>query len=86
MVYFVEEAAIDQKSAISDTGLKPAAIVENNQPALQNIAQNLDNSTPTNRRVSQKVVFALGLLQESLDMEDLTNFAATREVPQGWSP
>lgn len=77
-------SAIEQKSAISDTGLTPAAIVENNQPALQNIAQNLDNSTPSNR-ISQKVVFALGLLQESLDMEDLTNFAATGEVPQGWN-
>ena len=78
-------SAIKQQPAIYDAELKSTEIDENNQLVSENIAENQDNSTPSNRRVSQKVVFALGLLQESLDMDDLTNFAATGEVPRGWN-
>ena len=78
-------SAIKQKPAIYDTQLQPAATLENNQLVSENIAENPDNFTPSNRRVSQKVVFAIGLLQESLDMDDLTNFAATGKVPKGWN-
>lgn len=78
-------SAMKQKPTSYDAELKLTEILENNQLASENIAENPNNLTPSNRRVSQKVVFALGLLQESLDMDDLTNFATTGEVPRGWN-
>ena len=78
-------SATEEKDIVSDTELKPVAILKNNQLVSENAAQTPENSTPSNRRVSKEVVFALGLLQESLDMDDLTNFAATGEVPKGWN-
>lgn len=75
-------SAIDQHQIIPNTGVKSEAQISQNPTSEDKDRYNLAQNRP---RTGKKVVFALGLMQESLDIRDLTNFANTGEVPRGWN-
>ncbi len=80
-------STINQHQIIPDTGVKSEAQISQDKILENTISQdqNQYNVAQNRPQTGKKVVFALGLMQESLDIRDLTSFAQTGEIPRGWN-
>lgn len=80
-------SAIDQHQIIPDIGVKSEAQISQDLISQDLISQdqNQYNFAQNRPQKGKQVVFALGLMQESLDIRDLTSFAQTGEIPTGWN-